>query len=92
MDVAAVAQDGDAVGDGKDLWEMMRDVDRGQTGLLEAAQIVEQPFGLGGGQRRRWFVEHQDARSEGNRLEDLDQLLQRRGQLFYWLIGVTRSS
>ena len=74
-DGLAVAQHGDAIGDGKDLLEAVRDVDDADAVRLEQRDDAEQALDLALGQRRRRLVHDDDLRVGADRLGDLDDLL-----------------
>ena len=71
----AVPHDHDAIGDGEDLGEAVRDEDDGDATRLERAHAIEQALQLVLGQRRRRLVENQEARLLGKRPSDDDELL-----------------
>jgi hypothetical protein len=71
----AITQHGDAVGDAEDLVELVGDVDAGDAAFPQIAQDVEQDQHLVLGQRGGGFVENEDLRVLGERLDDLDELL-----------------
>ena len=70
-----VAEDGHAVGDGKDLVQLVGDVDAADAALAEVAQDVEQDEHLVLGQSGGGLVEDQQAGILGQGLDDFDQLL-----------------
>ena len=72
---AAVAQDGDPVGDGPHLVELVGDEDDRPALVGHAPQHPEQGLGLLRRQDRGRLVEDEDAGVAGQRLEDLDPLL-----------------
>ena len=74
---AAILQHHDLVGDGIDFLEPVRDVEDGRAGGGEAAHLVEQLGGFGGGDHRGRLVEDQDLRFGDERLGDFDDLLAR---------------
>ena len=75
LDRLAVAQDRDGVGDRLDLVQLVRDHDRGDAALLEAAQQVQQVLRVALVQRRGGLVEDEQLDVLGERLRDLDELL-----------------
>nr|BFE70913.1 hypothetical protein GCM10020092_042140 [Actinoplanes digitatis] len=75
LDRLAVAQDGDLVGDRLDLVQLVRDHDRGDAALAEAAQQVEQVPGVGLVQRGGRLVQDEQPDVLGERLGDLHELL-----------------
>ena len=72
--VLAVAQHGDAVGDGEDLLELVADEEHGDALVAEPAEQGEQRRGLVLGDRGGRLVEEQDLGFERQRLGDLDDL------------------
>ena len=75
LDGRAVADDGDLVGDLRDLVELVRDEDRGHALRLEFEQQVQQRRAVGLVEARGRLVENQQLDVLGERLGDLDQLL-----------------
>ena len=69
-----VPQHRDAVGDGVDLVEAMRDVDHRHVMVAQAADDVEEVLDLAVAQRRGGLVHDEDAGVEAERLGDLDEL------------------
>ena len=65
----------DAVGDAGDLVEAVADVDETDALGLQPADLLEQPLGLFGAERRGRLVEDQEPRVQRQRLGDLDLLL-----------------
>ena len=83
----AVAQDGDAVGDLKQLFQPVRDVDDADALRPQLADHPEQMLHLAVAERRGRLVHDQDAGLGPERPGDLDKLLLRHGQA-----GAPRSS
>ncbi len=81
LDVLAAAQDGDAVGDGLHLVQLVRDEDDRPPFVRHHPQRLEQRACLLRRQHRRRLVENQDARLAVERLQDLDALLLAERQL-----------
>ena len=88
IDVAAVAQHGDAVSDAADLAHAVGDVDDADAFFLGLPDEREQPVGLALGQRRGRFVEDQDRALTSERLGDLDHLLLGARQVGHFLRGL----
>ncbi len=72
---AAVLEHGDAVREREDLAQAVRDVEHPDAPLLQAPHEREQQLDLVVGERGGRLVEHEDARVERARLDDLDDLL-----------------
>ena len=72
--VLAVAQHGDAVGEGEDLGHAVADVDHADPAGAQVAHDREQPQHVGLGQGRGRLVHDQHAGVERERLGDLDPL------------------
>ena len=87
-DGAALAHDGDPVGDREHLLEPMRDEDDRASRALRARDDVEQPLDLAGAQRSGRLVENDEIGVERQRLGDLDELALRRGEVAH--LGVER--
>ena len=66
----------DAVGKRHDFAQLVGDEDDGLLLALQHAQHFEKLIGLGGGEHRGRFVEHQNLGAAHQRLEDFDALLQ----------------
>ena len=75
LDGAAVAQDGDGIGDLRDLVELVRDQDRGDALRLELEQQVQKRVAVLLVQACGRLVEDQELHLLGQRLGDLDELL-----------------
>ena len=74
-DRAAVTQDRDALGDGEDLLELVRDVDDGDALISQAADDPEEPLDLAIAERRRRLVHQQQADASASQgAGDLDDL------------------
>ena len=73
-DVLAVAQDGRAVGDARDLVHAVRDVDDRDALGFERAKEGEQLLDLAARERGRRLVEDEDADVARDRLDDLGEL------------------
>jgi hypothetical protein len=71
----AAAQDGDVVGDGQGLLELVGDEDDGGASVLELGHDPEELDDLLRGQHGRRLVEHEDLRAAEQHLDDLDALL-----------------
>ena len=89
-DVLAVLQHRDAVADGEDLAQAVGDVDHPEPALAQPAQQVEQHLDLVLGQRGGRLVEHEQARVERERLDDLDDLLLRGREPAHERVGPER--
>ena len=87
-DIAAVAHDGDAVGDDLDLVHAVRDVDDAQLLLAQIADDLEQLLDLRLGQRGGGLVEDDDLGLVGDGLGDLAHLLLADGQVAHLLGGI----
>ena len=74
-DMPAVTQDGDAIGQPKDLVHLVRDVEDRDAVGSQSPDDLEQPFGLRFGERAGWLIHDEDAGSFRESLRDLDQLL-----------------
>jgi len=72
---AAVAEHGDAVGDGEDLLQAMADVDHRDAAGAQGAEKLEETSGVRLGERRGGLVENEDLGVLGQGLGDLDHLL-----------------
>ena len=70
--VLAVAQDGDAVGEGGDFAETVRDIDDGDAAAPQVVYDGEERFGLFIGQTGSRLVHDQDAGLSREGLGDLD--------------------
>ena len=79
-DEAAVAKDGDAVGDLEDFLEAVADEEHRDPGRGQQADLLEELADLVGGERRGRLVHDQHADVERERLRDLDGLLLRDGE------------
>ena len=86
--VATIANDRDAVGDGEDLLQAVRDVDDGQPFVAQAAQQREEPFRLGGAEGRVRLVHDDDLGLLLQRPRDLDELLFRDGETTHFRVGI----
>ena len=73
-DMPAVAQDGGAIGDPRDLVHAVRDIDDRHALGLEPAEKGEQLLDLAAGERGRRLVENEDAHVARDRLDDLGEL------------------
>jgi hypothetical protein len=71
----AVAEDRDVVADVRELVELVGDVDEADAPFLQVGDDPEEHRGLVRGERRRGFVEDEDAGVGGHGPGDLDQLL-----------------
>ena len=74
LDVPAVAEDGDDVGDRGDLFEAVADVDDGDSALAQPAHGREELLDLVRRERRSRLVHDQHAGARRERLGDLEQL------------------
>ena len=92
VDVAAVAQHRDAIGDAGELLHAVRDVDDAGVGRAEAADEVEQHVDLGVVQGGRRLVHDEHLGVEGERLGDLHHLLAGDGEALDRLVGVEREA
>ena len=75
-DVAAVAQDGQAVAEGAHLRHAVGDEDDGGARRLQPRDDLAEPVDVAAGERRGRLVEQQDARLAVDGARDLDLLLQ----------------
>ena len=73
--VAAIAGDGDAIGDGEDLLQPMRDIEHGVAAPAQLPQHGEEPLGLALVQGRVRLVEDEQPRRLQQHAAELDQLL-----------------
>ena len=87
VDVLAVAQDRDLVGDLEDLTQLVGDVDDRVVLGLEPRDDLEEVGDLGLVERGRRFVEDQQLRVQGEGLGDLDQLLLADAQVLDGALG-----
>ncbi len=87
-DDLAAADHGDPVGDLADLAELVGDEDDGGPALAELAHGLHQLVGLLGRQDGGRLVEDQDPGIAGERLDDLDALLDAHGEVLDDGIGV----
>ena len=87
-DIAAVAHDGDAVGDHLDLIHAVRDVNDAQLLVAQIADDLEQLLDLRLGQCGRGLVEDDDLGLVGDGLGDLAHLLLADGQVAHLLGGI----
>ena len=87
-----VAHDRHAVAEGEDLVEAVADEDDRRTAVAQPSGHVEQPLGLGGRQRRRRLVHHDDAGIGRERLGDLDELLVADREALGTAVGVERDA
>ena len=90
VDPAPVLEDGDAVGDGEDLAQPVRDVEDGDALLAQPAHQRQQRLGLVVGQRGGGLVHHDDAGVERAGLDDLDHLLLRHRERAHQRAGPER--
>jgi len=74
-DGGAVAEHGDAIREGEDFVEPVRDVDAGDAARAQVAEDGEEHLHFMLGERGGGFVEDEDARVLGQRLDDFDELL-----------------
>jgi hypothetical protein len=74
FDVAAVAEDGDAVAEFEDLLHAVRDVEDGAPARAELADDREEPAHLAVGEAAGGFVEGDDAGAAREGFGDLDHL------------------
>ena len=74
-DGRAVAEDGDAVGEGEDFVQLVGDVDARDALRAQVAEDREEDLHLVLGERGGGLVEDEDARVFAQRLHDLDELL-----------------
>ena len=81
--VLAVAQHGHAIAEAEDLRDPMRHVKDRDAAVAQVVQHAEQVVGLGGRQRGRGLVEHEDAAIEREGSRDLHELAVRGGQPFH---------
>ncbi len=82
------ADDGDAVRDLADLAELVGDEDDGCPGCLELAHDLHQLVGLLRGEDRGGLVEDEHPGVAGERLDDLDPLLDADGELLDQRVGI----
>ncbi len=80
LDHAAVAQDGQPLGDGEHLVELVADEHDRDAALLQPAHDDEEPLDLAVGQRRRRLVHDEDLRVVDERAADRDELAVGDGQ------------
>src|SRR6185436_12448462 len=73
--VPSIAQHDEAIGHLLHLFDEVRDVDDGVTVRLEPAHEIEQAPHVRAAQAARGLVEDEDARADGERTRDLDELL-----------------
>ena len=91
-DVAAVAEDGDAVAEAEDLLHAVRDVDDAEALRTEAADHLEEEVGLALGERGGRLVEDDDARRRRRRAGDGDDLALGDGEGFDDRLRVERDA
>jgi len=77
FDVGAVPHDHDTIGDLKNLFDPVADVDDSETLILELPDDLQQAVYFVGGQGRRRFVHHDDACVERQRFRNLNDVLLR---------------
>ena len=78
---ASVAHHRDAVGDSRELFHPMRDIDDADPSASQHRNDGKKPFDLAIGERRRRLVHDDDARGSRQDLSDLDELLLADGEL-----------
>ena len=78
--MTAIPQDRQAIRQGEDLFEPMRNVDDAEPAFAQPPEDCEEAIDFHGRQRRRWLVEDQHARLGRERPCDLDHLLLRDAQ------------
>ncbi len=88
----AVAEDRDAIRDGGDLLEAVRDVDDAGAVLAEPGHHGEQPLDLALAQRRGRLVHDEYPRVGADRLGDLDDLLLRHAERLDEPFGIDRGA
>ncbi|ADI10120.1 hypothetical protein SBI_07000 [Streptomyces bingchenggensis BCW-1] len=86
-DAAAVAQDGDAVAEGRYLLQVVGDEDDADAVRAQGADDPEELVDLFGGEHRGRLVHDQDAGVQGQRLGDLDHLQPGDAQVAYAVGG-----
>ena len=84
----AAAHDGDMIGDGHDLAQLVGDEDDGLALVPQRAEDAEQVIRLVGRQHARRLVEDQRFGALEQGLEDFDALLQAHGQFAHDGVGV----
>ena len=89
-DRLAIAKHRDAIGDGDNLLEPMRDVDDARAAAAQPLDDPEQLLRLALGERRRRFVHDQDLRVRAERLGDLHHLLLGHAERLDQAIGIDR--
>ena len=87
-DGVAVAQDGDAVGDGGDFVQAVRDVDDARAFAAQRLDDAEEALHFAFGERGGGLVENQDLGARADRLGDLDDLLLRHAERAHGALGV----
>ncbi len=88
MNGFAVAQDRDAVADGAQFLQAVRDINHAQAAIPQSAHDAEYFLRLRAGQRRCRLVEDDQARSLLNGSANLDQLLPRGTELSHAPLGI----
>ena len=73
--VAAVAKDGDGVGDCEDFLELVGHIENTNAASAQRANGIQQSIGLPERNRRGRLIEKQNSRVDAQRPRDLDQLL-----------------
>ena len=81
MDSSAVAEDRDAIGNGTEFGEAVRDVDDAHTAFFEVLCDMEDFSGFRVGERRGGLVEDEQARCAMEGATDLDELFLGRAEL-----------
>ncbi len=86
----AIAQHRDAIGQGEDFVEPVRDVDHADVLAPETSNDLEETIDFAIGQRRGRLVHDHDPRVRADRLGDLDDLLLRHAERLDEAIGIDR--
>src|SRR5438067_1515417 len=73
--IAPITQDSDAIGDHFDLFETVRDVEDGNSLAFQVSDYLKETIGLPLGQAGGGLIHDDDARTQGQRPGNLDQLL-----------------
>ena len=88
FDVGAVAQHGDAIADGENLVQVVRDKHHADAQQPQIVHHAEQVLGLARRQRGGRLIQHQHPRLQRQRLGDLNELLLRHAQLLHRAIEI----
>ncbi len=78
-----IPQHRDAVADGAQFFQPVRDVDDAHLALAQRSHDAEHLFGFRAGERRSGLIENQQAGAMLNRAADLHHLLARGAELFH---------